>query len=187
LHLKFFFMAKNKQEQLQQWIKDLSAKEDAVFKNALESISANGDISVIEPIAGIMFKTGDRGRKYQLSEFFANIEKEAAKDELIRVIQELEVPEHQAELLNTIWNSRMDFSEFLVDFVDMAIDGTLEIAIECHTIIENMDGPFDEADILEAKLMIGSYDKHESRRPEKDFLIQDIMAFLERMDSELEA
>lgn len=180
-------MSKNKQQQLHQWLKELSAKEDAAFKNALESISANGDISVIEPTAHIMFKMSDRGRRHLLSEFFANIEKEAAKDELIRVIQELEQPEHQAELLNTIWNSRMDFSEFLVEFVELAIDGTLEIAIECHTIIENMDGPFDEADILEAKLLLGSYDKHESRRPEKDFLIHDIGIFLERMDSDLEA
>jgi hypothetical protein len=50
-----------------------------------------------------------------------------------------------------------------------------------------LDGPFDEADILESKLLLGSYEKHESRRPEKDFLIHDILAFLERMDSDLEA
>jgi hypothetical protein len=180
-------MSKNKQQQLQQWIQDLSAKEESTFKNALESISTHGDISVIEPVAKVMFKTSDRARKQLLSEFFANIEKEIAKDELIRVVQEVDNPESQAELLNTIWNSRLDFSEFLLDFVVLAIDGNLRIAIECHTIIENLDGPFDEADILEAKLLLGSYEKHESRSAEKDFLIHDIMAALERMDSELEA
>jgi hypothetical protein len=180
-------MSKNKQQQLQQWIQELTVKEDSVFKNAVESLSAKGDISVIEPVAKVMFDTKDRTRKQLLAEFFANIEQESAKDELIRVIQELTNAEHQVQLLNTIWNSRMDFSEFLVEFVVMAIDGTLEIAIECHTIIENLDGPFDEADILESKLLLGSYEKHESRRPEKDFLIHDILAFLERMDSDLEA
>lgn len=180
-------MAKTKQEQLQQWLQQLTQKEDGVFKTALDQLSEKGDISVVEPMANVLFTTEDRARKHLLTEFFANIEKEAAKGELMRVIEELENPTHQAELLNTIWNSRMDYSEYLSDFVELAIDGNLEIAIECHTIIENMDGPFDEADILECKLILGSYDKHESRSPEKDFLIQDIKAFLERMDSELEA
>lgn len=180
-------MSKNKQQQLQQWIQELTAKEDSVFKNAVESLSAKGDISVIEPVAQVMFSEKNRFRKQLLAEFFANIEKDAAKEELIRIIQGLESSAHQAQMLNTIWNSRMDFSEFLDEFVVMAIDGTLEVAIECHTIIENLDGPFDEADILESKLLLGSYDQHESRRPEKDFLIHDILAFLERMDSDLEA
>ncbi len=180
-------MAKTKQEQLQQWLQQLTQKEDSVFKAALDQLSAKGDISVIEPMANVLFTSEDRSRKHLLAEFFANIEKEAAKGELMRVIEALENPAHQAELLNTIWNSRMDYSEYLSDFVELAIDGNLEIAIECHTIIENMDGPFDEADILECKLILGSYDNHESRSPEKDFLIQDIKAFLERMDSELEA
>lgn len=180
-------MAKTKQEQLQQWLDQLTQKEDSVFKNAVESLSAKGDISVIEPVAQVMFSEKNRSRKHLLTEFFANIEKADANGELMRVIETLENPMHQAELLNTIWNSRMDYSEYLSEFVDLAIDGNLEIAIECHTIIENLDGPFDEADILECKLILGSYDNHESRSPEKDLLIKDIKACLERMDAELEA
>lgn len=176
-----------KAEQFQTWIKQLSDTNDAIFKLALDSLSESGDVSVMEPVARVMFKTKDRGRKHLIAEFFANIEKPEAKTELIRIIQELDQPENQIQLLNVIWNSRMDFSEFLLDIVELAIDGSFEIAMECHTIIENMDGPFEETDILESQLLLSSYEKHPSRSKEKDFLIADIAGFIGRIDSELQS
>lgn len=175
-----------KEEQFKVWINHLSDNNESLFKRGLESLSESGDITVMEPISMVMFKTKDRARKHLLAEFFANIEQPEAKTELVRIIQDLEKPEHQIELLNVIWNSRMDFSEFLLDIVELAIDGSFEIAMECHTIIENMDGPFDEADVLECQLLLSSYEKHPSRTKEKDFLISDIAGFIGRIDSELE-
>jgi hypothetical protein len=176
-----------KEKQFQLWIEQLSDTNDAIFKSALDSLSESGDISVMGPIAGVMFKTKDRRRRHLIAEFFANIEEPEAKTELIRIIQGLDQPEYQIQLLSVIWNSRMDFSEFLLDIVELAIDGSFEIAMECHTIIENMVGPFDERDILESQLLLSSYEKHPSRSREKDFLIADIANFIKRFDSEIEA
>jgi hypothetical protein len=175
-----------KAEQLALWIQQLSESNDSVFKIALDSLYESGDTSVMQPVSRVMFKTKDRFRKHLLTEFFANIEKPEAKTELVKIIQNLEKPAHQAELLNVIWNSRMDFSEFLIDIVELAVDGTFDIAIECHTIIENMDGPFDESDVLECQILLSSYEKHPSRTKEKDMLMADIAGFIGKIDSELE-
>ena len=175
-----------KAEQFTLWITQLTDSSESVFKNALESLSESGDISVMEPMAQVMFKTADRSRKHLIAEFFANIEKPEAKSELVRIIQSLENPNEQIQLLNVIWNSRMDFSEFLLEIIELAIDGGFEVAMECHTIIENMDGPFEESDVLESQLLLSSYDKHQSRSKEKDFLIADIVGFIGRIDSGLE-
>lgn len=175
-----------KTEQLQALIKQLTDPSEVKFKLALDELSDSGDISVMEPMAKVMFKLGDRNRKHRVAEFFANIEQPEAKTELLRIIQTLENKEDQIALLNVIWNSRMDFSEFLLEIVELAIDGGFEVAMECHTIIENMDGPFEEADVLESQLLLSAYEKHPSRSKEKDFLIADIAEFIGRIDSELE-
>jgi hypothetical protein len=175
-----------KTEQFNIWIKQLTESSETVFNKALDSLAESGDISIIEPLANVMFKLNDRQRKHLIAEFFANIEQPEAKSEVIRIIQNLESKEHQTEMLNVIWNSRMDFSEFLLEIVEFAIDGSFEVAIECHTIIENMDGPFEEADILESQLLLSAYEKHPSRTKEKDFLIADIAGFIGRIDTDLE-
>ncbi len=175
-----------KAEQLNALVKQLSDSSDVKFRLALDELSASGDITVMEPMAKVMFKTTDRNRKHRLAEFFANIEQPEAKTELLRIIQSMNNAAHQIELLNVIWNSRMDFSEFLLDIVELAIDGSFEVAMECHTIIENMDGPFEESDVLESQILLSSYEKHPSRSKEKDFLIADIAGFIGRIDSELE-
>ena len=42
-------------------------------------------------------------------------------------------------LLSTIWNSKLDYSYFLPEFVEISIDGDFMEALECLTIIENLD------------------------------------------------
>ena len=180
-------MAQKKEEQLNLWIGQLSDASETVFKKALDGLSESGNISIMRPVAEVMFKEENRLRKHLMAEFFANIEQPDAKEAMVDIILEEKNTNHQIELLNVIWNSRMDFSEFLLDFIELAIDGPFEVAMECHTIIENMDGPFDETDVLEGQLLIGSYEKHPSRSKEKDFLIGDIAGFLSRIDSELSA
>ena len=175
-----------KAEQFKIWIKQLSDESETTFKKALDALSESGDITVMEPMAQVMFVLTDRLRKHLIAEFFANIEQPEAKTELLRIVQTLENKEQQTELLNAVWNSRMDFSEFLVEVVELAIDGSFEVAMECHTIIENMDGPFEESDVLESQLLLSSYEKHPTRSKEKDLLIADIIGFIGKMDSELE-
>lgn len=175
-----------KAEQFKIWVTQLSDLNETVFKKALDSLSESGDITVMEPMAQVMFAMSDRLRKHLIAEFFANIEQPEAKTELVRIITNLESKAQQTELLNVIWNSRMDFSEFLLDVVELAIDGSFEVTMECHTIIENMDGPFEERDVLECQLLLSAYEKHPTRSNEKDFLIADIVGFINRIDSELE-
>lgn len=175
-----------KAEQFKIWVTQLSDLNETVFKKALDSLSESGDITVMEPMAQVMFAMSDRLRKHLIAEFFANIEQPEAKTELVRIITNLESKAQQTELLNVIWNSRMDFSEFLLDVVELAIDGSFEVTMECHTIIENMDGPFEERDVLECQLLLSAYEKHPTRSNEKDFLIADIASFINRIDSELE-
>jgi hypothetical protein len=175
-----------KQQKLEKLFKELANPDDAAFNKALETLATVGDNSVIAPVAKIMFSENGRERRAKIADFFANISQTMAREEMIRVIQNEEDELNQAALLNTIWNSRLDYSSFLPEFVDLAIDGSFEIAIECHTIIEQMDGPFDEAQVLECQLLLGAYKDVPKRSAQKDLLIADIAAKLGDIDADIE-
>lgn len=176
-----------KQQKFEKLFQELLAPEEAQFAKALETLATVGDNSTIAPVAKIMFAEKDRVRRSKLADFFANISQTIARQEIIQVIQNEENEFNQAALLHTIWNSRLDYSEFLPEFVDLAIDGSFEVTIECHTIIENMDGPFEEAQVLECQLLLGAYKDVPNRSQEKDFLIADIAAKLGNIDADIEA
>jgi hypothetical protein len=45
----------------------------------------------------------------------------------------------------------------LPEFVEIAVDGDFMEALDCLTILENMEGPFEERQILEAQLHLKDY------------------------------
>jgi len=59
--------------------------------------------------------------------------------------------------LTTIWNMKVDFSGYIDEFVHIAVFGDFMETLECLTIIENMEGPFMEEDILESQLHLKRY------------------------------
>ena len=56
-----------------------------------------------------------------------------------------------------VWNSKLDYSSFLADFVEVAIEGNFIIALECLTVLENLEGPFEEHQLLESQLHLKEY------------------------------
>jgi hypothetical protein len=61
------------------------------------------------------------------------------------------------KLLTTIWNSKLSYDNHLPFFVMLASTGDFMQALECLTIIENMQGPFEEHELLEAQLLLKEY------------------------------
>ena len=89
----------------------------------------------------------------------------------------------QVKLLSTIWNSPLDYSSYLAEFVSLAVKGDFMVTLECLTIIENLEGPFIESSILESQLLLKDY--HEGlyqKDQQKDHLISEIALLLKDMD-----
>ena len=88
-------------------------------------------------------------------------------------------------LLSTIWNSRLDYSLYLAEFVEMAVEGDYLEALECLTIIENLEGTFEESDILEAQLHLKEYLELGVKDDQKAILISEIALLIKNFNEEL--
>jgi len=89
------------------------------------------------------------------------------------------------EVLSTIWNSRLDYSSNLAEFVEIAIEGDYLEALECLTIIENLEGPFEESDILESQLHLKEYLEQGQKNDQKAILISEIALLIKNFNEEL--
>ena len=158
----------------------------AKAKVALQSLKTHGDVSIIEPL--IRFQGSEDGAELRadIHEFLADVHDDQAIPEFIRIAEEEELTAYRNDVLNILWNSKLDFSGYIDSIVTLAVEGDFMTAMECLTIIENMEGPFEELDIFECHLVLAKYPTHPSKSEQKDVLISDIAEFIQRVEREIE-
>jgi len=88
-------------------------------------------------------------------------------------------------LLASIWNSGLDYREFLPQILTATLEGDIMDALECVTIVENFEGVPEDEELNEALVILGNYlseNKKESS-PKIDLLIE-LGVLLKRMNDE---
>ena len=123
----------------------------------LKQLEVCADLSVIEPIVAIASITTNRAVKKEVLEFLSNVIDPKLPPLFLPFIQEEKYASIRQELLSVVWNSKLDYSSFLADFVEVAIEGNFIIALECLTVLENLEGPFEEHQLLESQLHLKEY------------------------------
>ena len=75
--------------------------------------------------------------------------------------------------------------EYLPEIVEAACSSSYMVAFEALTVLENLEGPFDEEKISEAKLIINDYFANPNEETKQ--LISVILGLLNEMDNSLDA
>ena len=166
-------------------LEDLNSGNDSKFNSAIKSLQVHGDVTALQPIVELLFQDNlSYSNKSALIELLSTLNIPDGPEEMIRLIKEDKFIAIRPVLLGTIWNSKLDYSYYLADFVEIAIDGNYLDALECLTIIENLEGPFEERHILEAQLFLRDYLESDgkSKDERKAILISEIAILLKDFD-----
>jgi len=102
------------------------------------------------------------------------------------VIDDESMLEVRPLVLMSIWNMKVDFSDYIDDFVLIATQGTLMEAVDCLTIIENLEGPFMEENILESQLHLKNYmESGNTSDAQKAEIMSEIAVLIKKINMEL--
>lgn len=151
-------MAEKAQEKkLKAIMSDLNSNDSAKVLKALKSLEIHGDSSVIPTLADCLLRQPEPQIEYEILELFSSLKDSSSAVEVMEIIDDpLYLPIRQ-KLLTTIWNTKVDFSDYIDEFVEIAVDGNFMEALDCLTIIENLEGPFMEENILECQLHLKNF------------------------------
>ncbi len=166
-------------------LEDLKSGNDSKFNAAIKSLQVNGDITAIEPLVELLLADYlSQQNRLALIELLSTLNLSDAPDEIIRIVKDENFLRVRPILLSTIWNSKLDYSYFLSDFVEIAVEGDYLDTLECLTIIENLEGPFEERHILEAQLFLRDFIESDgkTRDERKAVLISEIALLLKDFD-----
>lgn len=131
------------QKVIQETIKDLESENSKTVIAAIEKLREIGDESVIAPIVKTLVSHPLDEVKNAASHFLFDLKDAKVLPALIREIQNPDNKEYQRILVSACWESSINCSAYLPFFVDLAIISDYMVCLECLTVIENMQGPFD--------------------------------------------
>ena len=151
-------MADKKKSKLVEIIKEFKSTDPKKISKAIKSLEVHGDTSVLRVMCDRLLQ-GDLNEKNtkEIMEFMSSLKDSSAAVEMIDLINDDKYLSIRQPLLTTIWNMKVDFSGYIDEFVHIAVFGDFMETLECLTIIENMEGPFMEEDILESQLHLKRY------------------------------
>lgn len=168
-------VSKVQQQKIDFLLKELSSGIEKKISDAVAGLSSVGNSHVLYPIAQTLMKTkSDKNRK-EIMHFFSSLVDPNTAATMVELIQNDELSSIRQMLLTTIWSGKIDYSAFVAEFVELAVEGDFLIALDCLTIIEQMSGPFSESHLLEAQLHLKEYlEKTEEKEQKHREIISDI-------------
>jgi hypothetical protein len=164
-----------KKAKIESLLLDVKSSNIAIVKTAFEGLKIVGEPSILHPIILELNTKSHSEKNALILEFLACLKDRKARSVMMDLIQQTELKEYQQLLLSTIWNSPLDYTDYLEVFVDLALKGDFIITLECLTIIENLDGPFSEKSVMESQVLLGAYaESNPDKNSQKGMLISEI-------------
>jgi hypothetical protein len=166
-------------------LKKLKAGNEQEFAKNLAELDTVLTIEALPSLVSVFHAPIADKCKEHLLIFFNDLSATDAQETMIQILMDPENLVIRQVLLSTIWNSRLDYSSYLAEFVEMAVEGDYLEALECLTIIENLEGPFEESDILESQLHLKEYLETGAKNDQKAILISEIALLVKNFNEEL--
>ena len=174
-------------KKLQGLIDKLGSSDEKTIVQTIKLLENEGHASVLKPMHLLFQQSKNVNVSEAIVEFYCKLSSSEAIVEMIQLIREEENQEFRKILISSCWQNKLDFSNYLPDFVACATSGDFLEAFECLTVIENLEGPFEESQILESQLYLKEYlETGKGNDAKLDQIISEIAIILKDFDQNLE-
>lgn len=173
---------KQRKLKVEKLLKDIESGDIKKISPALDALQVYGDSSVIQPLFDIIGQDTDETVKNEIQEFLSSLKDSSAKETVIGILRGASQEEQIIRILSTIWNSPLDYSSYVADFVKAAVRGNFMVALECLTILENLEGPFEEEALMESQLLLKEYHEQKDKDGQKHHMMSEIAILIKDFD-----
>jgi len=176
-----------KQQKLNKIIEDLNSNDSKKVSKAIKSFESHGNASVIKPLADRLLLDISETNKNEIIELLSSLKDTSVRAEIMEVIDDSKYTNIRQTFLTAIWNTKIDLSDYIDEFVFISIHGTFLEAIDCLTIIENLEGPFMEEDLLECESHLKNFMTSDTPKEEqRAFILSEIALKLKDFNEDVD-
>lgn len=175
-------------QKLTQLLLDLKSESESKVASAIIDLASYGDVTIIPELIRVLKLKSSENHQKQIAKLLADIQVSDAADFFVQEIRREENTEILHLVLPILWESKLDFSSYFADFVEISVSGDYLIALDCLTILENMPGPFSESQLLEAQLHLKEFVEIKGELDErKAQILSEIAVFVKDQNEGIDA
>lgn len=156
--------------------------QDDLFQEGIALLEEKGNLSQLKELVRIYVGEASPSRRTALHALLSSITKKGIREAWMDLLTEIQNPKERQQVIQILWNTRLDFSPYLVAFVHWAFEGDYQNTLESLTVIEQMEGPFLEEHLLEAQCLIQEHIRQNKQEGEqKQRLLDDLSLWVSQM------
>lgn len=162
---------------------DLASGNETKVAAAIKSFHVHGDASVIAPLVTVWSGGLSAENEALMLELFEGLKDTSCTPELMSAFRNPDFQSMKRKLTTAFWNSKLDFSDYISDFVLFAIEGDFLDAFEAITLIEQFENAIPEHAVMESQLLLTEYfGSDENRNEQKDMILSDLALLIKQFD-----
>jgi hypothetical protein len=166
---------------LDQLILDLNSNKLATALAAVKQLKHDGTSKAIKPLIDTWISNESNRLGDAIQKLMYSLKDTEGISTIIDEAAAIVDQEMQAKLLSSLWNAGIDCSDYLETIVNIAVKADYLTAVECMTIIENMEGPFEESQLMESLINLRLIVQDEK---DNQAIYKVLLNFLERTERE---
>ena len=162
-------------------LNSLNSSDNKIVLKAISRSKKHGNPKIFQALLNLLVSSDDAKVEEKVLELFDELKSTEITDSLLAAVKDDKFADYKAPLISSFWKSSIDMSAYLSEFVDLAISGDYMVALECLTVVESLDGPFEEDQISDSIIMLKEY---WSKKPneEKKPLMEGLTAVIKSME-----
>ena len=157
------------QRVINQLKEDLSSSNDSVITKALTKTRAKGNEQLIDPLIELYTKTENQKIKEEIKSIFSELKNKDILDFLLPQLSE-GINEVKELILFSIWSSGIDMTDHIPELIEASCSGDYMVILEALTVLENLEGPFNEDDLFQANTLLQQYLYESEDSKEKELI-----------------
>jgi hypothetical protein len=170
-------------KKIQQLLSEVTSGDPAKAIKAIRALESQGNNSALAPLLSFWKTVEDLEVDRSLADFFASLKDTDSRHEIMEVLLNEETESFRIKILTSIWNSKVDYSDYLAQFVHLAAEGDFMETLECLTVLENLDGPYEEEQFFEAQIALKNYlDNRKNINDQKAQLMSEIALIIKDLE-----
>ena len=149
--------SKNKKKDINTSIlNDIQSNDRSKMIKAFKKLSSKGNEKIIQSLIELFSKSDNEEVKNEIKNTLSQLKTTKA---LPVLIDNLSHKDNRVKelVLFAIWSSNLDACDHIPVIVNVACKSDFMVALEALTLIENLEGPFNEEDLMEGMIHINEY------------------------------
>ncbi len=172
------------QKKIKDQLLELASKDLKRQINAVRSLKVCGNETVIDPLLRVLVNHPAPELEAEIMDLLNTPKSSKVPAEIAKALTSSHFIDIRLQLLTSIWNSGLDYRPYLTEIVTAGVEGDMMHALECITIIENIEDELSEDQLFEPILVLTNYiASHPSEKGPKMDLIREMTQELQNRNN----